>query len=138
MVRTRWLEHFVCRLLASLSNFDSTLRQLHLRAETIFIGFSWMCINTVIIITWQAVVLIDHRNLHFDRKLNLISLKNGTASWMTVNNNLGEEGAAVIHFMTITFLCGNTYHQARNRPLYVYIFRSLFLGTCIPRQLDRK
>ena len=56
------------RLLASLSNFDSTLRQLHLRAETISIGFSWMCINRAIIITWQAVVLIDHRNLHFDRK----------------------------------------------------------------------
>ena len=50
------------------------------------------------IITWQAVVLIDLSNLHFDRKLNLISLRNGTASWMAVTNNLGEEGAAVIHF----------------------------------------
>ena len=98
MVKTRWLEHFLCRLLASLSNLDSAPRQLHLHAETIFFGFSWMCINRVIIITWQAVVLFDLSNLHFDRKLNLISLKNGTASWMAVTNNLGEEGAAVIHF----------------------------------------
>ena len=57
-----------------------------------------MCINRVIIITWQAVVRIDLSNLHFDRKLNLISLKNGTASWMAITNNLGEKGAAVIHF----------------------------------------
>ena len=40
--------------------------------------------------------------------------------------------------MTITLLCGNTYHLADNRSLYLYIFRSLYLGTCIPRQLDRK